>query len=194
MPALQNEQHELFCHEYVAARFNGRKAAIAAGYDSDNPSQTAWQLKRREDIRDRIAELSERPLRLADVTAERIVQEAARIAFGDIRAVFDDEGNLKPIHQLSDDAAACIEAMEIDTKSETEIDEDGNKKYTTIRTAKIKRAPKLAALRLLMEYHKMIGPTQTDIQNVFAGMAALFDQKRAARRQFEQAQLVERIN
>jgi len=182
MPELANRQHELFCREYVATRFNGRRAAIMAGYDGENPSHSAWQLRQREDIRDRIRELSERVLDVAQVTGDMIVLEAARIAFSDIRQVFDEEGNLKPIHQLSDDAAAAIEGIDIDTRSETEVDEDGNKKFVTIRTAKIKRAPKLAALRLLMEYKRMIGPTEADARNMFAGMAALMDQHRAERR------------
>jgi len=196
MPALANEQHELFCHEYVASRFRGRIAAIAAGYSEENAHQQSWVLKQRPEVRDRIAELSQKALTAADVTAERIVMEAARIAFSDIRQVFDDEGNLLPIHQLSDDAAAALESIEIDTKMEEEMDEDGNKKFTTIRTAKIKRAPKLAALRLLMEYKKMIGPSESDARNVFAGMAALFDQARAARReqQLAQPQMVERLD
>ncbi len=182
MPALENQQHELFCREYVATRFNGRRAAIMAGYDGENPSHSAWALRQRPEIKDRIAELSERVLDVAQVTGDMIVLEAARIAFSDIRQVFDEDGNLKPIHQLSDDAAAAIEGIEIDTKNETEIDEDGNKKFVTIRTAKIKRAPKLAALRLLMEYKRMIGPTEQDARNMFAGMAALMDERRAERR------------
>ena len=52
------------------------------------------------------------------LTRERIAQELARLAFSDIRQLYDAKGNFKPIAELSDDAAAALSSVE-------SIDDDG---------------------------------------------------------------------
>ena len=39
---------------------------------------------------------------------DRVLTEYAKLAFLDIRKAFDEDGNLKPIHELDDDTAAAI--------------------------------------------------------------------------------------
>ena len=56
-------------------------------------------------------------LHRADLTAERVLEEVRRLAFSDIRSVFDAEGNLKPLHQLTDAEAAAIAGVEIVIKN-----------------------------------------------------------------------------
>ncbi len=48
-----------------------------------------------------------------EITADRVLQEIARLAFNDPRNFFESDGSLKQIHDLDDDAAACIAGMEV---------------------------------------------------------------------------------
>ena len=36
-----------------------------------------------------------------------------RLAFSDVRTLFDEHGNLKAIHTLTDEEAACIASMKV---------------------------------------------------------------------------------
>lgn len=56
--------------------------------------------------------------RLADlIDPDRALREAARIAYSDIRDLFDADGNLKPIKDWPDHAAAGVSAVEIVKKN-----------------------------------------------------------------------------
>lgn len=56
-------------------------------------------------------------LERADLTAERVMEEVRRIAFSDIRAIFDADGNLRPLHTLSAEEAAAIASVEVVIKN-----------------------------------------------------------------------------
>lgn len=46
------------------------------------------------------------------ITRERVLTEYAKIAFADIKLLYDENGNIKPIHDLDNDSAAAISAIE----------------------------------------------------------------------------------
>lgn len=46
------------------------------------------------------------------ITAERAVQEATRRALFDVRKMYDEKGQLKPIHELDDETAAAIAGVD----------------------------------------------------------------------------------
>ena len=46
-----------------------------------------------------------------------------RIAFADIRRLFDADGNLRPLHELSAEEAACIAAVEVISKNAKAADD-----------------------------------------------------------------------
>ena len=62
----------------------------------------------------RVNELKELQLRRHQVTADRVIAELAKLAFLDIRKAFDEEGKLKPIHEIDDDTAAAIAGLEVE--------------------------------------------------------------------------------
>ncbi|QBQ56412.1 terminase small subunit [Nitrosococcus wardiae] len=49
----------------------------------------------------------------ADVNESQVLKELAKVGFSDIRALFDREGRLKPIHDLPDEIAAAVAAVEV---------------------------------------------------------------------------------
>jgi phage terminase small subunit len=96
-----------------AAGGNATKAAIAAGITAGSARFQGSRFLARPHVHAAIQARQAKAAEKADVTAERVVQELARIAFFDIREVFDERGHLKPVSQFSDDAAAAIGAIEL---------------------------------------------------------------------------------
>ena len=86
---------------------------------------------------------------ITGITVERTLQELGRLAYSDPRKFYDSQGNLKPIHELDDDCAACVASIEID-----EIKADGN---VIGYTKKLKHWDKNSALEKAMKYLKMVG-------------------------------------
>lgn len=113
---LPNYRHELFCRFYVV-RFNATWAAVQAGYSKRSAKNQGYDLLKREEIIDRVGQLTTAPEKLeeADDLRARVIAEYAKIAFGDIRDYYDENGNLKPIHELDDHAAASLVGVDVQT-------------------------------------------------------------------------------
>jgi phage terminase small subunit len=60
-----------------------------------------------------LATLAEERIRRLDISADRILQELARIAFFDPHKPFNQDGSLKNIAELDIDTAAAIAGIEI---------------------------------------------------------------------------------
>lgn len=89
-----------------------------------------------------------------DITEQKIRRELARIGFSDPADLYDKDGNLKPIHEMSDQARAIIESIETE-----EIYEGRGKDRKVIGTAKrVKLWNKLGALGKLAEMTGLISP------------------------------------
>ena len=105
-----NDKQEFFCREYLLD-FNATQAAIRAGYSQNSAGQIAFDLLKKHEIISRIDDLKKERLAASKVTAERVIQELARIAFVDIRNVtgFGPDGvTLKQDSELHEDQAAAI--------------------------------------------------------------------------------------
>lgn len=63
-----------------------------------------------------------------EVTADRVIQELAKIAFLDARKLFSPEGSLKAVHELDDDTAAAVVSLDVRlTESESGRDHKENR-------------------------------------------------------------------
>ncbi|MDR1514192.1 MAG: terminase small subunit [Synergistaceae bacterium] len=127
-----------FIEEYMID-LNATQAAIRAGYSEKRADATANKLLSFTEISNAIkSALAERSKRTG-VTADRVVQELARIAFVDTRQIFEwgpDGVTLRPSDELTDDEAAIVAEV-----SETRSAVGGS--------IKAKRFDKLKALELL---------------------------------------------
>lgn len=142
---------EKFAREYIID-LNGLQAAIRAGYAEKSAHVQASRLLRNDKVKTLIAELTEKKFNKLDISAERILQELARLAFVDIRNLFDANGGLKPITELDEDTARAIAG--IDHEKLFEHFGKGQAKHVGT-TAKIKLADKTRALQLLGQYRKL---------------------------------------
>jgi len=49
-----------------------------------------------------------RGLRRFKITVERTQRQIARVAYGDIRSLYDEQGRLRQLHELDEDVAAMV--------------------------------------------------------------------------------------
>lgn len=143
-----SKKQEQFCREYLVD-LNATQAAIRAGYSKKTAKSQGNRLMTDVDIQARVQSLMDERVERTNVTADNVLREIARLGFSDMRELFDDEGNVRPLTELSDDAAAAIQGADIVT---SRIGDDGD---TTVTTSKIKLADKKAALELLGKHLKL---------------------------------------
>jgi len=84
-----NAREDLFCHHYIAVKFNGAEAARLAGYAEDSCNVKAAQLLAKVSIQERIEQLKAVVVEKARIGADEIYEFASRAAFFDIGEVLD---------------------------------------------------------------------------------------------------------
>lgn len=133
MPTLQNPRHELFARGVVEGK-SADASYTDAGYKPGR--NNAARLRANEVVQTRIKELQGRGLRRHDITVDRIIEEYCKLAFSDIRRLFDAEGRMLMPHELPDDVAGALTSLEVT------INPDGKGG----KIAKIRLADKRASL------------------------------------------------
>lgn len=149
---MVTEKQATFCREYLVD-LNATKAAERAGYLPSNARQRGYELMQMPEVEAEIQRLMNDRSARTKITADRVLQELARIAFNDPRAIVstDAGGNIviTPSEMLSEDDAACIQEI-----SQTTSAGGGS--------TKVKLYNKLDALEKLGKHLKLF----TDVQEV----------------------------
>ena len=96
---------------------NATQAAIRAGYSQRTAASQGERLLRHVEIRQQLTAHQAAHLERADLTAARVLEEMRRLAFSDVRDLFDAHGNLRPIHTLTPEQSACISGLEVIIKN-----------------------------------------------------------------------------
>jgi phage terminase small subunit len=104
-------RHRVFVDAYLR-HLCGTKAAIEAGYSPHSASQVAWKLMQRPEIRQAIGDAQARRLTDGELSASRVLEELRRVAFGDVRALYDQRGKLKPPSEWTPEQAAMVSLVE----------------------------------------------------------------------------------
>ena len=137
-------KQQLFAAEYLVD-LNATQAAIRAGYAQGSARQQGHRLLTNADIAAAVAERQAAQLSAADLTAERVKRELARVCFANVKDLFEG-GNLKPIAELTDDQAAAIAGFEVIIKNAQAGD------GVTDLIHKVKSWDKVRALELGMKH------------------------------------------
>jgi phage terminase small subunit len=162
-----NPKQERFVAEYIANP-NASEAARRAGYSDKTAYSIGQRLLKNVEIATAIDAGLQQIKGRIQLTVERTLEEIGRVAYADPRKLFDEAGNLLPIHQLDDITAATIASVEVST----ERDGDGESRAVTT-TTKIKSWDKMRALDMAGRYHGLFkdriehtgkdgGPMQVD--------------------------------
>ena len=123
MPKDLTPKQKRFCEEYIKD-CNATQAYIRAGYRGNETTARieGCKLLTKPNIQAYIQELQKARSSRTQIDADRVLLELAKIAFSDIKNVFEltEEGlALKPLDQMSDDVSGAIESLECVT-TETE--------------------------------------------------------------------------
>lgn len=153
-----------FAVEY-AKDLNGTQAAIRAGYAPGSAHVAASRLLDQADVREHIERILAKAAEAAAITVERTQREIARIAYGDIGRLFDEDDQLKPLSELEEADRALIGGLEVEELYEGRGDE--RRGVGVLR--KVRLRDKLVALEKCMAIlglHKTASPADSGALNL----------------------------
>lgn len=78
------DKQKMFVHEYLVD-LNATQAAIRAGYSEKRSSEISYQLLQKTTVQQAIQKAMDERAKRVDVTADKVLQELAHIAFDDIK-------------------------------------------------------------------------------------------------------------
>ena len=101
-----------FVAEYLIDQ-NATQAAIRAGYSPKTANEQGARLLANVSVAAAVAAKQTTQFAKLEITAERVLEEFARIAFADPRQLLEDDGTLKPISTLTAADAAALASFDV---------------------------------------------------------------------------------
>lgn len=109
------EKQKRFCEEYIVD-LNGTQAAIRAGYSEKSAKQLASMLLTHANIQAYLGKLRAEQQERTKVTADRVVEELARIGFADMRHFINERGRVRSIQDLDTEQSPVISEIRTETR------------------------------------------------------------------------------
>jgi phage terminase small subunit len=110
--ALTPKQNR-FVAEYLVD-LNATQAAIRAGYSKRTATEQSYDLLRKPQIRAMIDEAMVKRAERVEVKADDVLRELMRVGLADISQAYDKNGQLKPLHEMSEDVRRAIAGVEVE--------------------------------------------------------------------------------
>ena len=142
-------------------------AAARAGYSAKTAGQIGLELLKKPEIAAAIAEAQRARSERTQITADRVLQELARLAFFDLRKAYKADGMLKLPHEIDDETAAGLASLETLT---TMASGGGDEAPLSLVTKKLKTFDKKGALELCMRH---LGLFEQDNKQAAGGFVEL---------------------
>lgn len=170
-----NERHEAYCLLRAAGSMQSR-AYLEAGFKPARHAakKGAWELEHDPKIQARIAELRAERFKRLHMDVDEVLARVAMLARLDSRTLYDDKGNLRPLHELSEEEAAAIGGIE----TLEEFEGTGKDRVKVGDVRKVRLRDPMPALRLLAEHKKLVKAPEEGL-NALAG--AIAERLKAAR-------------
>lgn len=112
MSKILTNKQSMFVKEYLID-LNATQAAIRAGYSGKTAEAAASRLLTKVNIQSAIqAQMDKRAAKI-EISAERVLQEIAKMAFANVQDLYDEHGILKPISELPRDVAATVQSVKV---------------------------------------------------------------------------------
>lgn len=162
-----------FVQEYLKD-LNATQAAIRAGYSAKTADVCGPRMLGFAGVASAIQVAQEKLAAKNELTVERIVEELRRIGVSDLRALFDEAGNLRPINTLPDHVAAAIASVEVVSRPVAGGDK-GDIEYVH----KVRAWDKPRALELLGKYLGILVDRQKHEVSGTIGLVALTPEQAA---------------
>ena len=162
--AAVEQRRAIFIDAYIANGENATDAAIRAGYSAKTAYSAGGRMLKSVEVKAAIdrrrAELSKK----VGLSVERTLREVARLAYSDIRKLYNEDGTLKLPHEWDDDAAAAVAGIEVDELFEG----TGPAREWIGYTKKAKVFDKNAALDKAMKHHGLYEEDNDQLANAVA--------------------------
>jgi phage terminase small subunit len=107
-----NPKQARFVAEYLVD-LNGKQAAIRAGYSPRSAEVTASKLLRVPKVAEAVRRANERRLDRVEVTADTVLRELLLIARTDLAQAYDENGHLRPIHDIPEECRRAIAGVKV---------------------------------------------------------------------------------
>lgn len=146
VPGL-NPRQERFVAEYLVD-LNATQACIRAGYSARTSEQQGPRLLGHVGVRAAIDGALAKRSKRTEISADRVLQEIARVAMLDPRKLYNADGSLKLPHELDDEAAAALASLEV----VEEYRGRGRQRRVAGFTRKVRFWNKVEALALLAKH------------------------------------------
>ncbi len=130
-----------FVAEYLVD-LNATAAAIRAGYSKKTAEVIGYENLRKPQIETTINQAMQEREKRTEITQDMVLRETAKLAFFDIRKMFDKNGKPLDISMLDDNTAAALVGLDVQDVADNDGDYVGFVK-------KYKMADKIKALELL---------------------------------------------
>lgn len=151
----------------VLATGNATQAARDAGFSAPNDNamrQQASRLMQNPHVRDMLTEQYTALLAKLKATPERIWQEIVHMAFLDPAAFYNEDGTVKTMHQIPEEARRALTGYDIEEKTFGEM---------TIVTRKVRYNSKVDGIERLLKLHGMLNDDKLVVLNGDEFMQAL---------------------
>jgi len=149
------KRRDLFAREYTRDR-NAKEAAIRAGYSPTSAAKLGMRLLKHPDVIYEIEKLDKAAYSRIEVTADRVRQELAKLAFSNMGDYLLPEGNID-LTRLTADQAAAIQEVTVDEAGGG----SGDGQRAKVQRVRIKLADKGAALERLARHLGMFNDKLT---------------------------------
>lgn len=159
--AALSEREKKYCDAYLV-HFNGTRACIEAGYSKNSAHTQSTRLLKKANIQKYLAEKKKKVATRLEISQKRTLTELGRIAFSDIRNYFNEDGSLKKLHELSEEAAAAVSMTEVELRPGNVV--KGKSKDVSARstTTRIKLWNKEKALEMLAKHFHIFEEIKPD--------------------------------
>ena len=147
-------REETFASVY-ARTLNGTEAVKAAGYSTKNPRRSASSLLHRPRVQALIREKTRYQLAKFNISAQRVKEELARVAFADPKDCFDADGRPLHVHEMPVEIRSAIRSIRV-------ICRDGQPVVSSVEFWS-----KNDALKLCAQHLSLLAPKEVTITHRF---------------------------
>lgn len=146
-----NDKQRRFISEYLKDQ-NAGAACIRAGYTKKASRRVGCYLLKRPEIKNAVRLGLKKITDKCEVTAERVIAELGRLAFSDMRQLYNAEGGLRPINEWPEDVARAVAGIDTDELFEGV----GREREQVGVTKKVRLWTKNHALETLARHFKLL--------------------------------------
>jgi len=144
-------KQQAFCEQYLVD-LNATQAAIRAGYSPKTAQEQSSRLLSKAIVAEFIQQLMDARSKKTEVSSEVVLRELLSLATVDLSLAYDENGNLKQIHDIPPEVRKAIAGVET-YYERVGKDEEGNPDLCTVK--KLKFWDKTRALELLGRHLKL---------------------------------------